>query len=127
MRVVDTSVWIEWLVGGPLAKKLEKEFPDRSQCLVPTIVQLELAKWLTRERGEEEADQLIAYTQKCQIVPLDTRIALLAAEMHRQYRLATADAIVYATARDQAADLLSCDSHFEKLPGVVYLKKTSAT
>ncbi len=53
--------------------------------------------------------------------------ALLAAEMHRQYRLATADAIVYATARDQAADLLSCDSHFEKLPGVVYLKKTSAT
>ena len=127
MRVVDTSVWIEWLVGGVLTRKLEKEFPDREQCVVPTVVQLELAKWLTRELGEEEADRVIAYTQKCVVVPLDTRIALLAAELHRQHRLATADAIVYATARDQGADLLSCDAHFEKLPGVIYLRKAATT
>lgn len=127
MLVVDTSAWIEWLVGGALAKRLEKEFPGRDQCVVPTIVQLELSKWLIRELGEEEADRVIAYTQKCVVVPLDTRIALLAAELHRQYRLATADAIVYATARDQGADLLSCDAHFEKLPGVVYLKKAAGS
>lgn len=105
MRVVDTSVWIEWLVGSDLGKSLTAQIPEKSQCIVPTIVQLELAKWLTREVGEEAADHMIAYMQKCVVTPLDTRIALLAAESHRQYRLATADAIVYATAQESGADL----------------------
>ena len=123
MRVVDTSVWVEWLIGGPLGRKLVKEFPDRSECIVPTIVQLELSKWLLREAGEEKVDQVIAYTQKCIVVPLDTRIALLAAELHRQHKLATADAIVYATAQEHGAELLTCDAHFAKLPSVVYFRK----
>ena len=123
MRVVDTSVWVEWLVGGSLGRKLAKEFPDRSECIVPTIVQLELSKWLLREAGEEKVDQVIAYTQKCIVVPLDTRIALLAAELHRQHKLATADAIVYATAQEHGAELLTCDAHFAKLPSVVYFRK----
>ena len=125
MRVVDTSVWIEWLIGGPLKKTLAKEFPDKTQCVVPTIVQLELAKWLTRQVGEDQADQVIAFTQKCVVAPLDTRIALTAADLHRQYRLATADAVVYATALEYDADLLTCDAHFEKLPGVLFVRKTA--
>ena len=125
MRVVDTSAWIEWLVDGPLRKRLAKEIPDRDACIVPTIVQLELSKWLVREIGEDAADQMIAHTQKCIVVPLDTRIALQAAELHRQYKLATADAIVYATARDNGAELLTCDAHFKSLPGVVLLTKSA--
>lgn len=123
MRVVDTSAWIEWLTGGPLKKTLLKEFPDKAQCVVPTIVQLELAKWLAREVGEDQADQVIAFTQKCVVAPLDTRIALSAADLHRQYKLATADAVVYATALEHGADVLTCDAHFEKLPGVVLIRK----
>ena len=125
MRVVDTSAWIEWLIGSALGKRLAKEIPDKPDCVVPTIVQLELAKWLTREVSEEEADRMIAYTQKCVVVPLDTRLALLAAELHRTHRLATADAIVYATARDRGVDLLTCDAHFDGLPGVVFIAKSS--
>lgn len=121
--VVDTSAWIEWLVGSETGERVGEQLPDKSACLVPTIVQLELAKWLHRELGEERADQVIAYTQKCVVVPLDTRIALLAADLHRHHRLATADAIVYATARDKRASLLTCDAHFEGLPDVVYLAK----
>ena len=123
MRVVDTSVWIEWLVGSPLGRRLAKEIPERAECIVPTIVQLELSKWLLREFGEDRADQVIAYTQKCIVVPLDTPLALLAAELHRQHKLATADAIVYATAQARGAELLTCDGHFGKLPAVKYFKK----
>lgn len=122
-RVVDTSAWIEWLTGSSLGKKLGEEFPDKSHCIVPTIVQLELSKWLVREVGEEQADQVIAYTQKCVVVPLDTAIALLAADVHRQYKLATADAMVYATAQKHGADLLTCDEHFNGLPGAVLFSK----
>jgi predicted nucleic acid-binding protein len=123
LRVVDTSAWIEWLVGSALAPKLGKQFPDKSHCIVPTIVQLELSKWLTREMSEEHADQVIAYTQKCTVVPLDTTIALLAADLHREHKLATADAIVYATAQNQQAELLTCDAHFEGLPDVIFLSR----
>ena len=118
--VVDTSAWIEWLTGGALGESLAKQFPHKTDCIVPTIVQLELSKWLVREVGEDKANQVIAYTQKCFVVPLDTSIALLAAELHREHKLATADAIVYATARHQSAKLLTCNAHFDGLGGVVF-------
>jgi predicted nucleic acid-binding protein len=44
--------------------------------------------------------------------------------LHREHKLATADAIVYATARRQGATLLTCDAHFEALPGVTLFAKT---
>jgi len=122
---VDSSAWIEWLVDGPASVALAAEFPARAECVVPTIVQLELAKWLTRERGEEAADETIAFTQKCIVVPLDTLIAVYAADLCRQHKLATADAVIYATAQKLEADLLTCDAHFMGLPGVVYIAKGS--
>ena len=126
LRVVDTSAWIEWLMASAVGKKLANELPEKALCIVPTIVQLELSKWLWRELGEAQADQVIAYTMKCRVEPLDTATALLAADLHRQHKLATADAIVYATAVQHGAELLTCDAHFKDLPGVVLFPKSAA-
>ncbi|MBF0093347.1 MAG: type II toxin-antitoxin system VapC family toxin [Alphaproteobacteria bacterium] len=125
MRVVDTSAWIEWLIGSPVGAEVAPALPDRAQWLVPTMVQLELAKWLTREVGEDKADQVIAFTQTCVVVGLDTGIALSAAELCVRHGLATADAIIYATILAHGADLLTCDRHFEGLPGVLLVPKAS--
>jgi len=102
---------------------MSRHLPPRDQWLVPTIVQLELSKWLTRQVDEATADSAIAFTETCVVVPLDTPIALSAAEIGKKHGLATADAIVYATARGYDADLLTCDRHFEGLPGVLYIPK----
>lgn len=123
MRLVDTSAWIEWLIASATGKAVALEIPAREDWLVPTIIQLELAKWLAREVGEDKADQVIAYTQMCILAPLDTKIALSAAEICGKHKLATADAIVYATALEHGADLLTCDAHFENLPSVTYIAK----
>ena len=123
MRVIDTSAWIEWLTGSSLRDQLAAQIPVRSQCVFPTIIQLELAKWLARERSEEHLDQMVAFIQKCVVVPLDTRIAMRSVVVHRQYKLATADAIVYATALEYGADLVTCDAHFENLANVILIKK----
>ena len=125
MVLVDTSAWIEWLIGSPTGEALTERLPEQSDWLVPTMVQLELAKWLTREVGEDKADQVIAFTQVCQVVPLDTEIALAAADACRMHKLATADAIIFATAQARGATLLTCDAHFEGLPGVEFMPKTN--
>jgi predicted nucleic acid-binding protein len=123
MMVVDTSAWIEWLTDSPIRVHLVEHFPTQENCVVPTIVQLELNKWLLRETNESIADQVIAFTLNCQVVALDTRIALLATDQHRTHKLATADAIVYATSIQSNAKLLTCDAHFQSLPNVIYIPK----
>ncbi len=125
MVLVDTSAWIEWLIGSPTGEALSERLPEQSDWLVPTMVQLELAKWLTREVGEDKADQVIAFTQVCQVIPLDTEIALAAADACRTHKLATADAIIFATAQARGATLLTCDAHFDGLPGVDYMPKAN--
>lgn len=52
-------------------------------------------------------------------------LTLLAADLHREHKLATADAIVYATARHMGAGLLTCDAHFEGLPDVALFPKSA--
>ncbi|RWK42949.1 type II toxin-antitoxin system VapC family toxin [Mesorhizobium sp.] len=123
MVLVDTSAWIEWLIGSTTGEQVAEHLPEQADWLVPTMVQLELAKWLTREIGEDKADQTIAFTQVCRVVPLDTEIALAAAEACRKHKLATADAIIFATARAHDATLLTCDKHFESLPVVTLIEK----
>ena len=123
MRLVDTSAWIEWLVDSSTGRKVGLQIPTREKWLVPTMVQLELAKWLAREAGEDKADEVIAFSLRCAVTPLDTKIALMAAELCSQYNLATADAVVYATAQRAGADLLTCDAHFSLLPDVIYIAK----
>lgn len=123
MRVVDTSAWIESLADSPLGQRILGELPERVRCLVPTIVQLELARWLARNLSEGAADSMIAYTQECVVAPLDTSLALRAAELSSNRKLATADAIIYATTLAHDADLLTCDAHFEGLPHVLYFGK----
>ena len=41
MRVVDTSVWVETLVGGVFGRRLQADLPEDDDWLMPTIVQLE--------------------------------------------------------------------------------------
>ena len=57
--------------------------PAREDSIVPTIVQLELVKWAWREAGSGVAERVLGYTMLCQIVPLDTRIVVSAAEISR--------------------------------------------
>lgn len=126
MRVVDTSAWIEWLIQSPTGRDVAAAFPAREDQVVPTIVQLELAHWLARETDESIMVSVLADSEKCIIAPLDTRIALSAAELKRRHKLATADAIVYATALAHDADLLTCDAHFEGLDRVVHVRKAQS-
>lgn len=123
MVVVDTSAWIEMLLGNKIGLVFRESIEHEADIVVPTIVQLELAKWALREDGIKKAQELVAYSNQHTVVPLDTAIAAHAAFMSREHRLHTTDAIIYATAQLLNAKLYTCDAHFKDLPGVEYCEK----
>ena len=121
MRAVDTSAWIEWIIDSAVGH-VRDEVPELRDLIVPTIVQLERSKWLAREAPQRKAN-VIDVTSRCIGVPLDTLVALRAAEISNRYRLSTADAIIYAAAVEHDADLLTCDAPFKDLPQVIDIPK----
>ena len=121
MRVVDSSGWLEVFVDGPLADKYEKYLSDASEVVTPTVVLYEVYKKIRRECSEEEALIAAAQIQKTHLVPLTEALALAAADISLEHRLAMVDSIVYATALSHRAQLISSDADFARLPNVTYL------
>jgi predicted nucleic acid-binding protein len=124
--VVDTSAWIEWLTDGPLAKRIAAYMDRLDELVVPTLVQHELYKWAVRERDEAAAIELIGLTAQGQVRPLDTTLAVAAADPSAQFSLPMVDAIIYACARALEMPLATCDAHFRGLAGVEYLTKRAS-
>lgn len=122
-KVVDTSAWIEWFLGSSVGDSIALELPSNDEWVVPTIVQYELTRWLAREVSLVAAASTLAFSSRLVVRFLDTDLATVAADYAAEYGLAMADSIIYATAMDAGADLLTCDFHFAKLPRVVYFPK----
>ena len=121
--VVDTCGWIEWLTDGPLADKFAPFLKNSEHIVLPTLIQYELFKWVCRERDEAAAYEVIALTQRSEVVTIDTSLALLGAELSHEYRLAMADALIYATALQHNAKVITSDNHFSSLSHVEYFSK----
>jgi predicted nucleic acid-binding protein len=123
MILVDTCGWIEYLVGSPLAEVFASSLETPAELLVPTLVQYELYKWAKRERDEAKALEAVSLTEDATIVPVDTEIALIGADLALEHGLAMADALILAVARKHGADLVTCDAHFAGISGVRYTRK----
>ncbi len=122
--VVDTCGWIEFFTQGQLCTKFRPYLEKSEHLVVPVLVQYELFKWVCRERDEVAAYEVIAVTQKSEIIEVDTSLALLAADVSTTHKLAMADAFVYATALFTKAKLITSDNHFSGLPDVEYFTKS---
>ncbi len=123
MFLVDTCGWIEWMIDTPLAKSYSRYLSAPDTLIVPTLVQHELYKWLYREIDQATALASIAATHTARVIALDTSLALLAGDIAREFKLATVDAIIYATARQYSTTLVTSDAHFANLPHVKYFQK----
>ena len=120
--LLDSSGWIEFFTGGPLADRYAVYLAPRYQLITPTIVLYEVYKKIKRQRDEETALLFAGRLNATHIINLTASITLLAADVSLRHGLAMADAIVYATAKDQEAEVVTGDADLKNLPGVVYVK-----
>ncbi|MBC7346069.1 MAG: type II toxin-antitoxin system VapC family toxin [Clostridia bacterium] len=122
MIVVDSCGWLEFYADGPLAEEYAKYLIDLEAVVTPALVIYEVYKKVKRERGEPDALMAVGPMQKTLIVPFDTRVGLLAADLSLAFNLPLADAAIYATAQLHNCNVVTSDQHFKELPGVIYLR-----
>lgn len=119
--LIDSSGWLEYLTGDEKASLFVPYFERKWRVVVPTIVIFEVRKILLLRSSRVIAEEFVGEAFGRDVVDLDSRIALAAAEFGVSHRLPMADAIIYATARTRQAELITTDSHFTRLPGVTLL------
>jgi toxin FitB len=121
--VIDSSGWIEFFTDGPLADEYASRLRKLTTVVTPVIVIYEVYKRLKRELSEDDAVVAVSAMQRSLVVAIDQEIALTAADLSLEHRLAMADALVLATARKFDAELVTSDRDFEGVIGVTYLPK----
>lgn len=126
MLVVDACVWIETLQETATAKRYTKLWNRLDKIIVPVPVQFEIYRWCLRNTSRDVAIEAISSTRRCIVQPLTESEALLAATLAIMHKLAALDAMIYAQAQIAQATLVTCDAHFEGLPGVDYQPKLAA-
>ena len=123
MNVVDSSGWVEYFSNGVNAEFFMPPVQDLENLLVPSICIYEVFKRLTLDLGEENALQAVGIMSYGRVIELDRKIAIDAAQISLELKLAMADSIILATARDNSATLWTQDAHFKNLEDVQYLEK----
>ncbi|MCB1052099.1 MAG: type II toxin-antitoxin system VapC family toxin [Acidobacteria bacterium] len=123
MNVVDSSGWLAYFAGDVHAGFFAPAIEAIPDLIVPTITLTEVFKVIQRQKGEGNALLAIAHMEQGQVIDLNRRLALDAANWGLQYKLPLADSIIYATAIHFQAILWTQDRDFEGLPHVQYRAK----
>jgi toxin FitB len=121
--LLDSSGWLEMFKGGPNGNVFADRVAAAGQVLVPTIVMQEVYRVMLRDSDEPRARMAAGALHDQLVIALDENTALHSARLGLQHRLASADAIVYATGQLHDAIVVTSDAHFEGLPGVEYVPK----
>lgn len=122
-HIVDSSGWVEYFSNGTNASKFVAPTQDLENLIVPTISLYEVFKRVLLEFGEDEALATIGQMSLGKVVDLDRNIAIHAAKISLEFKLAMADSIILATARANNATLWTQDEHFKGLQDVKYIEK----
>ena len=124
MNVVDSSAWLEYFADAPNAKFFAPAIEDIESLIVPTICFLEVFKRVLQQRGEQSALAAVVQMRQGRIVPLDDTLALRAAKIGHELKLALADSVIVATARAHSATIWTQDADFKSLEGVRFHPKS---
>ena len=120
--LLDSSGWIE-LLGGTKRADLFGPVLKAERLIVPSIVRYEVGRYVLVHSGEAGSEMALRAMAKFEQVAVDPAVADEASLLAAKHKMAMADAIIYAVARAQVAELWTQDSHFENLAGVRFFKK----
>jgi predicted nucleic acid-binding protein len=123
MNVLDSSCWLEYIAGSPLAGMIEPAIDSIGELIVPSITIYEVTKKLLLEKNQDYALTIARQMMQGAVINVDGEMGIYAALIGKDYHLPMADSIIYATALKYQCTLWTTDRHFENLPQVRYFPK----
>ena len=123
MNIVDSSGWLAYFADDSTASTFAKAIHDTNTLIVPPICMYEVFKYMLAQRGEEEALQASGIMSLGTIADLTQEIAINAAHISTELKIAMTDSIILATAHTYNSILWTQDADFKGLEGVEYIQK----
>jgi toxin FitB len=121
MNLMIHRAGTEYFIEGENADFFAPAIHNAVRLIVPTICIYEVFKRLLAERDEDSALLSLGLMSHGREVELDRTLAIDAAQISYELKLAMADSIILATARAYAATLWTQDEHFKNIEGVKYI------
>jgi toxin FitB len=116
--LVDSSGWLEVLTADVKASKFRPYLSPGVPLVIPALVVYEVRRILLLRSNPLAADRFTSEVLRHNVASIDSSIAIEASSLSIKYNLHMADSIIYATALQRGARLITGDSHFANLPGV---------
>ncbi len=124
MNLVDSSGWLEYLADGKNAKYFAPVIENTDELIVSVISIYEVYKKILTEKDENTAIQVAALMQQARVVDVTPSLAIEAAKLSHEFKIPTADSLIYATAKLNDSIVWTQDTDFKNLDGVKYFKKS---
>ena len=118
-KFLDSSVWVHYLVNDQYRELIENsEF-----SYISTLSLFEIKRKLLKDKFDENklTKALGFIERKTLIISPSKEITLLAAELSVKHKLGAMDALIYTTAQQHGAELITCDNDFRGLENVQIL------
>ena len=120
--LLDSWVWVEYWRGSKNADKASSYIQSSEEVIVSSINIAEIYFWILRGYGQKEAEaKKRILERRCFIADLDPSIAVEAAKIKHDRKIALADSIVLATAIKTNAKVVTGDPDFKGLKEVVFI------
>jgi len=123
MNIVDSSLWVEYFLENDIDQSIIDTIKDTDNLYIPVISLYEVYKKFLSIGDSEKANTAVTIMQNAEVIGINPQLAVLAAQLGKQYKLPMADSIIYATAVLWDAELYTQDKHFENLARVHYFSK----
>lgn len=123
--VVDSSGWIEYFVDGPNSDHFAEAIENTEALIIPSIILTEVYRWMLRNSDESKALTVLAMMKQGNVINLDAFHAIASAELSHKLKLPLADGIIYTTAQQCKAELITQDADLKGLDGVKYIIHTN--
>ena len=118
-RLVDSSVWLEYLLKGYFRDLIE----SNDIFFLSAVSLFEIKKKLTKSSLPLEVTMksINFIKRKSLVISIDSELAEYAAEISVQHQLGAVDSLIYACTLRQNATLVTLDNDFRSLNSVIIL------
>ena len=122
--LIDSWAWTEFFAGTKIGETVKTYVMDEDQEILISSINLAEIYRLALSRFDEQTAEKRrrSMLSRCFLIPVDEQIAVSGAKLRQQRNWGLADALIYATAIREGAQVMTGDHHFEGLKETIFLE-----